>query len=325
MSAINNPDVIKYMGIFHSYALKRMQKMDSQNGRFAHYTSAATALSIIERGQLWLRNALLMNDFSEVEHGDRCLRTCWNDAELGGKLRTTMEFFDPQMPDRMAKKLNDLSRLRRVESYILSISEHDNVDTNEDRYGRLSMWRAYGGDTNVAFVFNRHPFFSDSQAIKVFSTPVLYADANRFSEEFLAFAEQLSANKEYLQAWPIERLESAINQTFLAAILSTKHPGFCEEREWRLIYSPFEHYSERLVPTTNIIQGVPQKIYLLDLKNYPEEGLTGASLPELLEEIIIGPTQNPYPIYIALSEALEAAGVEDARSKVRISDIPLRR
>lgn len=46
--------------------------------KFAHYTSAQVATDIIkapgEDRCLWLRNAMLMNDFSEIEYGQQLLR-----------------------------------------------------------------------------------------------------------------------------------------------------------------------------------------------------------------------------------------------------------
>lgn len=40
---------------------------------FVHYTSATNAINIIRNKQVWLRNALLMNDKSEIAHGHNCL------------------------------------------------------------------------------------------------------------------------------------------------------------------------------------------------------------------------------------------------------------
>lgn len=109
------------------------------------------------------------------------------------------------------------------------------------------------------------------------------------------------------------------------AILSLKHPGFREEREWRVIHSPSLMPSPRIRYDIETINGVPQRVYKLPLMNFPEEGLIGATLPELIEEIIIGPTATPWPIYEALASKLEAKGMQDAWRRVRISNIPLRR
>src|ERR1700679_1517729 len=46
--------------------------------RFAHYTSAEAALNIIESKRVWMRNALCMPDYREVELGMEYLRDFLN-------------------------------------------------------------------------------------------------------------------------------------------------------------------------------------------------------------------------------------------------------
>lgn len=187
------------------------------------------------------------------------------------------------------------------------------------------MWRAYGGDTNVAFVFNNAPFVSESTALNAFTSPVLYEDVPGFKVEFLSMVEGLEREKSFLKSLPPSTICDSLKTAFHFAVLSTKHPGFAEEREWRVIYSPTIYPSDKIELSIETIQGVPQKVYKLPLKNYPAEGFVGATLRELLVEIIIGPTDNPWPIYEALCTMLERHDIEDPWSKVRISDIPLRK
>lgn len=103
-----------------------------------------------------------------------------------------------------------------------------------------------------------------------------------------------------------------------------KHPGFHEEREWRVIYSPRFERSERLVADIQIIHGAPQRIFKIPLKDFPEEGFVGAEIPSFVERVIIGPTQYPVAIRDAIVGLLDEAGVENAEGKVWTSDIPLR-
>jgi hypothetical protein len=60
--------------IFTPHAVKQMQgffkkQAEQTQARFVHYTSAAAALSIIEKKRLWMRNVTCMADYSEVRHG----------------------------------------------------------------------------------------------------------------------------------------------------------------------------------------------------------------------------------------------------------------
>lgn len=73
------------------------------------------------------------------------------------------------------------------------------------------------------------------------------------------------------------------------------------------------------------IGGVPQKVIKLPLKADTVSGYTGYAVKEILEEIIVCPTETAWPIYESLAMLLEENGVDDAWAKVRRSDIPLRR
>ncbi|HWL56958.1 MAG TPA: DUF2971 domain-containing protein [Paracoccus sp. (in: a-proteobacteria)] len=307
------------------YAMDRIEQVRKSGTKFVHYTSAFAALQIIEKEKVWMRNALVMNDFSEVQHGERCLAQSWHDEKVGGKLRETLSKLDPGLVKVITENFDSRAIDREDFSYLISISEHGDDKLNEDKYGRLSMWRAYGGSTNVAMVFNNFPFVNESTALNAYTSPVLYCDEEEFKIHFASMAAGLEQNLELLKTAGAEIVGHALFMAFHFAALSTKHPGFSEEREWRVIHSPTLLPSNKLTFDTETIDGVPQRVCKLELKNYPDEGFTGATLPELLEEIIIGPTQYPWPIQDALARKLEEKQVKDPWSKVRVSSIPLRR
>lgn len=307
------------------YAMEKIDQAKKSNARFSHYTSAYVATEIIERKEVWLRNALVMNDFSEVQHGHYCLPEAWKDQDCGGRIRRLLDGLKPGLSDDLLSGFDQRKHDRSAQSYLVSISEHGNGTIDEDKYGRLSMWRAYGGDNNVAFVFKNTPFLSNSTALMAFTSPVLYADPNRFKKEFTRVVDNLEAHMDLAAAIGPDLVKQIIENALHFAALSTKHPGFAEEREWRVIYSPTMWNSARIQCSVTSVGGVPQRIYKIPLQNFPEEGFVGATLPELLDEIIIGPTENAFSIYDALVMKLEAAGVPDPWDKVRRSEIPLRR
>jgi hypothetical protein len=113
-------------------------------------------------------------------------------------------------------------------------------------------------------------------------------------------------------------------ETFRLWMLCTKHPAFHEEREWRIIYQPKYKSSPHILHDLVSVRGIPQPICKIPLKNIPEEGLIGIELAELVDRIIIGPTQYPLAMYDAFVELLRDAGVADAEAKVYTSAIPLR-
>ncbi len=327
---LSDPSIQKIIReTFFPYATKKMEDMQNNNTKFVHYTSAENAINIIDGKQVWLRNTNLMNDYREVQHGERCIIDAWNDDAVGGRLRSTLNQVSEDLSQKILQRYIDGERKRSLDTYMIAVSEHGNENSREDLYGRLSMWRAYGGNTNVAFVFKNDPFLRESDALNAFTSPVLYADSDSFKPNFLQIIENIEKEIGLLRLAGEEVASHLMLTTMHFAALSTKHPGFAEEREWRVIYTPdfFQTKSGKSRLESRIVSlgGVPQRIFSLKLENIPEEGFTGATLPELLVEIIIGPTQFPWPIYDALVEKLRNAGVEDAENRIRVSNIPLRR
>lgn len=316
----------KLAKLFMPYAMSKLETAKENDTKFVHYTSAFAATQIIQNEEVWLRNALVMNDFSEVQHGETCLAGSWKDEEVGGRLRTLLNELEAGLADSFANKFDAHTDERNVQSFLMSVSEHGNPETAEDKYGRLSMWRAYGGDTNVALVFNNSPFFSEDVKLQAFSSPVLYADHDAFKEHFLQLVKGLEEEFDLLCKLGSETVIRYLYWAFHMASLSTKHPGFAEEREWRIIYSPTLFGQSALMKEDiETIGGVPQKVVKLPLKADTESGYTGFAIAEILEEVIVGPTETVWPIQESLAILLEQNGVPDAWERVRRSDIPLRR
>ena len=156
------------------YATGRMAAIRSTGKSFVHYTSAFAAKEIIKQKSVWMRNAAVMNDFLEVEHGHRCLEYAWNETRVGKNFSAAVDSIYPGMSKALRDDFDARRDERLSETYLISISEHGNDLVNEDKYGRLSMWRAYGGTTNVALVMDNLPFLSESHATRAYTSPVLY-------------------------------------------------------------------------------------------------------------------------------------------------------
>lgn len=154
-----------YEKIFFPVAHRRRIAAIENGLRFAYYTSASTASSIIANEEVWLRNARLMNDYSEVNYGQDCLFRTWKDKIVSAELTILFEKIGPNVKQMIEQMFDNDQGVRVLDTYMLCISEHDSATLQEDRYGRLSMWRAYGGETNVALVMNNAPFFFRSRRI----------------------------------------------------------------------------------------------------------------------------------------------------------------
>jgi Protein of unknown function (DUF2971) len=324
---MDKSDNTKLQTLFFPNLFKRKAEIETSDVLFSHYTSAETAIKIIDNKQVWLRNARLMNDYSEITHGQNCLTNSWNDENLGREFIEVFDEIDKTIIPSIEGMLNSFRYHRDFESYMVSLSEHGNPpDTDhENKYGRLSMWRAYGGDCNIAFLFKREPFFREDVAFGAFISPVLYVESDEFKSHFKDWTRGLRENIDLLKSQDVTLIKDLLLSAFHFATLSLKHPGFKEEREWRVVLSPTLYPGSSYKKTVKCLGGIPQIVYTLDLNQPNSDGEKPISLNQILERIIIGPSENPIAIASALIERLKESGVENPELKVSRSEIPLKR
>ncbi|QJC85572.1 DUF2971 domain-containing protein [Cereibacter sphaeroides] len=303
--------------IFYPNYNKRVQKIRDNDRKFAHYTSAEVAVSILKNKSVWLRNASVMNDFNEIEHGLNCLLKVLDSDTVGKQFANLVNEIHPTAFNSIMIRYAMPTDLH--DTYLTCLSEHgpNGGAISEDKLGRLSMWRAYGGNTNVAMVFDREKVLNDHSTATTLS-PVLYADAFMFRREFMEVMESIAENIELLKGnkdLSLAYLFGALD----AAVLSTKHPGFEEEQEWRVIHRPTPY--NKLPCMVASVGGVPQKVYLLNL-----DGANSAlNLNDILDHIIVGPTAFPDVISDALIQVMTSEHYHNPQLRVKVSEIPLRR
>jgi hypothetical protein len=310
------------MQIFFPYAFERFSAVETQGTRFVHYTNADAAMGILRTQEVWMRKSSCMNDFMEVEHGLHCVLTAYNQSEHGKNFREALDRVFEGISKEIERYFNGWMSHFRTETYFVCFSEHEST---EDTFGRLSMWRAYGKNTGVAFVFKNAPFLTPSDALKAYTSPVAYLDDHRFGGEFKKITDKIQAEGDFIRSMGREAVIGVVFEMLRYAALCTKHPGFSEEKEWRIVYCPTYQKSEFLKKEIQVIGGTPQPIYKIPLKNISDEGLVGVEIPELLDRIIIGPTEYPSAMREAFTQLLMDAGVKEAGCKVFVSDIPVRR
>lgn len=311
----------KLAEIFSPYYLSKCAEVTTDDMSFVQYTSAFAAMSIIRNKEVWLRNTQCMNDFSEVKYGLNCLAKALNDSEPGNKFKVLLNDMFPGLYEEFSNIFDSWIPSFINDTYIASLSEHP---VSEEHFGRLSMWRAYGGDVSVAIVLNKQPFMSDSDALKAYTSPVLYLDVDTFPQEIEALADRIQLNKKLITDQGKSKLLRYLFHVFQYAILCTKHPGFQEEKEWRVIYNPGLERSELIKLEIEVIDGMPQKVCKIPLVKYQDPKLTGTAIPDLIEKIIIGPNTNQLVLGDAFIELLNEAGSENSQNKIVYSGIPLR-
>ena len=315
------PEERQFAQMFMPFALSKRDEVEASNGRFVHYTSAETAMQIIRSQRVWMRNAMTMNDFSEVAYGKNCLFPAYQDDAVGGRLRKFIETTHPGSSQKLEQLFNGWLPHFEQDTYLTSLSEHD---PSEDELGRLSMWRAYCPKNGVALVLRNHPFMESTDELKAYSSPVAYLTPKQFSDEFARIVDNLIACENMVKTYSEQMLVGSLFSMLKSALLCTKHPGFKEEREWRIFYSPTQDPSPVIEADFATVDGVPQQIHKIPLADDPAHGLIKADVVNILDRVIIGPSPQPFTIWRAFVALLRSVGVPDPEERVVASDIPLR-
>jgi hypothetical protein len=313
---------LRLEAIFMPYAAKQRRTLLENKTRFVHYTSAQAALSIISSKRLWMRNATCMVDYSEVLHGFQIINSFFSDE---GKKKAFSDAVDICFPGAAADAIglfNQIWNDIRFNTYITSIAEHDN---SEDTLGRLSMWRAFGGNTaRVAIVFRIPAYSGAAQALHITFSPVAYLSSEQAHDVIREVITNMRENCAFLRSLSREVFVSYLVTMFFAGVTCLKHRGFHEEREWRALYSPKRFPCPLLESSTEIINGVPQTVHKLPLDAAVSELVADIDLFRMFDRLIIGPSNYPWAMYEAFVDALARAGVADAGNRVFTSDIPIR-
>lgn len=316
-----SPDQLRLFGIFFPRYLKSFQELIQNQTRFVHYTNAEGALSILKNRSFWMRKPQWMNDYREIDYGFECLDEAYSKSEGGKHFQKSMETAFPGVTKAILDNFNQWLFHYRNNTFVACVSEHDN---HEDINGRLSMWRGYGSGTGVALVVKSHPFAMVSDALGAYSTPVVYLTPLEVAAHLEAIATSIDENADFVKSVPQGQIEYMVHEAFRYGMLCTKHPGFAEEREWRIVYSPDrDQKTVKLLPKSfENIGGVRQPVHSIPLADVP--GYTDLSPQAILDRVIIGPSRFPGAHLETFRHALEEAGVQDVATKVVISDIPLR-
>ena len=314
----NKEKISKIQKIFSPTWLKRGREIIDKNTRFVHYTSAEAGLSIIENHEIWMREKSAMNDYLEAKYGERLLFNSPSREKFVNALNGVF----PNALEEINFHLGITLGQADIGVYISCFSEHRD---SEDLNGRLSMWRAYGGDTGVAIVFNNKLFFNPGAKVWIYASPVEYLDQEQYDNKLNEITSNILGETKFLRSLGNEEFSMIVSQALHFAILCIKHPGFSEEEEWRVLTIPTIHDVEDfLIPHVACIKGVPQTIYKIPLKNRKELNLENIEVSELVDRVIIGPSENPKLVWQVFVKNLKAAGLKDPEKRVFISDIPLR-
>ncbi len=211
-----------------------------------------------------------------------------------------------------------------LEIYILCLSEHDDGDSD----GPLSMWRGYGErGQGAALLFDTAQFARYSH-LPLVTAPVEYASVelrrDRLHELATSAAQVVSRHpKTSTNLTAVANVY--LNRLKFFSVL-TKHTGFREEREWRVVYLREHDKAGRLTHPLGYQvthRGVEPKLKLS--YDHAIEGVESPPSPEeLIAGILLGPSLSSELSKASVRRMLNLQGLPQLATRVLASGIPFR-
>jgi hypothetical protein len=285
----------------------------------AHYTSLDAFKSILRSKEFWLCQVRDMNDTSEMIDGAAIV--------TAALVKHSPQIFKAPIAAEMeiVPQFEARRELLETDTYALSLSEHG----TDEETDRLVMWRAYGHDGNgLCLVLRKDTLLGQSAAgqFPIQWTPIEYASPQKLTERVQQrlqhLSEIFSARQNFVSALPPKNLGMLIVQSVVQLVVSHKHLAFKDEHEVRFIRS-------RLLQSSVLPEGAcyrtigtrEKSIFAIPLREYPEYGIK-ARLEDLLDHIIVGPSDRQETMYREVRNALDGDGLNHV--PIRLSGIPYR-
>lgn len=290
----------------------------------AHYTSIETLEAMVRSGEFWMSNPLCMNDHEELRFGLDEAAKLFSQHE-GIRLACKSDHQYVRLKEAFDNKLFQLRRDDAFDIYVMCFSEHHE---EEDADGKLSMWRGYGGNGNgVALVFDTSKWPSTSTGWLVLAK-VNYGSAQArrqwINEKLNQFAVLLAEHDIDEEMYYIA--VHYLLERFKLFALFSKHHGFREEKEWRLVYikSFDENDSLRNCLGYSVGQhGVEPKLKL-KLSELSDVLDYNVSLESSVHQIILGPSIATPLMAATVERMLEVLNHSSLAPRVVRSGTPYR-
>jgi hypothetical protein len=284
----------------------------------AHYTSFEAMRSIVRSKEFWFSRVDSMNDISEVTEGAAIVGAAL--TEHGPNLFKTVRF--AEMGARF--QYDRITPALAQETYALSLCEHG----SDEQTDRLVMWRAYGHDGHGLCLVLRKDTMLGQKANGLFHvawSPIEYdnpAQLNNRVRRRLEQVEGIFPATKNLNLIPNPSLGAFVASCLMSLVIGHKNPAFRDEREIRFIHSntlrpiPDPKGGGRRVVGTAL---KTRNIFALPLRDYPEFPVN-ASLPALLDHVVIGPSNQQNELYKEVRSLLDSNDLSHV--EILLSDIP---
>ncbi len=231
--------------------------------RLYHYTTAEGVRGILESQTLWATDPRYLNDTTELSHANAIIAKVAAEllVEYGSGIQQTY---------LNAASLDLLDVFNKMfGTYVVCFCTESDL---------LSQWRAYAASRpGYAVGFDSHALQRSGSVQRL--RPVTYDEADQKSlvREALAFyADGLERfdHGSHVRDFAVTAALDDTAQVLFECVFCFKHPGFAEEKEWRLVHTPLQDQHTPLFRT-----GRAGLIPYVELRPYGAAPSGGKTLP----------------------------------------------
>lgn len=299
--------------------IKDLEAAVPQDSLLAHYTSVAALEQIVTGREFHFSHPMFMNDSEELQFGMRAGRDLVQDSEiliqeLGVDAAEEFRSFFQESYD-------DFDSEHAPNVFIACFSLHSPQDVD----GSLPMWRGYGtnGD-GVAMVVRSASLATEEQGSPLLMLKVAYLPKEK-RQEIIAGTIRSTANWVKQNGAAFQRAATNLMWWLKVFSLITKHPGFRDERECRIIYFSELDRAGKYRPSIDyrMSENVVRPILRFRLGDPAQAAPRPIALTECVDRIILGPRTTSATAFAAITHMLRRRCPELVE-RVSASQIPYR-
>ena len=288
--------------------------------KLAHYTSIENIENILRTDETWFSNPLDMNDHEELRY---VVLEANNKFYASDSLRALAQF--ENLKKHFEYFFGEFSYKHSLDLYAFCFSEYSESDSD----GLLSMWRGYGGNGKGAAIVLDTEKLEPKEGSPFIVAKVTYLSKDKrlkwIDDVLIKAAEIITTNNLSSD----EDLYNAAYQLFERIklfALFTKHSGFTEEKEWRVVFLKERNTDpelDKMLGYAKTIRGLEPK---LKFKFKGRESISSGefSISSLTCKIILGPSFSSPMAVSTFVRMLDLVGKPELKEKVSVSDIPFR-
>lgn len=214
-----------YSTFFSHYIKEYNELLSNPNIQFAYYSSLDIIHNVLTKKEIWLRNISVMNDYQEVIRGIEQLKKHLykDDFQLLKQFVDALQdvYYSFPWEQNLLEFFEEGYIRASFDTYLTSFTKH-HINQKEGRYGRLSMWRAYGRGISGATVFDKKTILKDLEISELAFSAIAYFEEDEIEKELNALIRNIEVNASHLKTYTPNQIWQELREALLFAVISTK-------------------------------------------------------------------------------------------------------